>query len=131
MNFRKFERKRKPYYTIFRYWWKFWQIDVLEFTLPTCYEEAYEEVERKTLTGKEYSMELYDWVKDDIRDQLIVLVLECPKLVSKAKKLHVKFRTTGHGNQYIDGMDFYLRGDIYFDSDEAIKREKILNKLGI
>lgn len=126
-----FKKKRKPY-TIFRYnWWKFWQIDTLEFTLSTCYQEAYEEVERKTLTGTEYSMELSNWVKDDIRKLLKDLVLDFPKLVSKAKKLHVRFRTTEHGQQYIDGMDFYLRDDIYFDSDEAIKREKILNKLGI
>lgn len=76
-------------------------------------------------------MELSNWVKDDIRKLLKDLVLDCPKLVSKAKKLHVRFRTTEHGQQYIDGMDFYLRDDIYFDSDEAIKREKILNKLGI
>jgi hypothetical protein len=29
-------------------------------------------------------------------------------------------------------MDFYLRGEeIYFDFDNVIKREKLLNKLGI
>lgn len=124
--------KKKPY-SIFRYsWWKFWRIDVLEFTLPTAYQEAYEEVERKTLTGSEYSMELSNWVKDDIREQLIDLVLEHQEVTINARKLHVRFRTTEHGQQYIDGMDFYLRdGGIYFDSDEAIKREKLLNKLGI
>ena len=76
-------------------------------------------------------MELSDWVKDDIRKQLKELILECPELLSKAKKLNVRFNTTGHGQRYIDDMDFYLRGNIYFDSDEAIKREKLLNKLGI
>jgi hypothetical protein len=28
-------------------------------------------------------------------------------------------------------MPFYMKGDIYFDCDEAIRRDKLLSKLGI
>jgi hypothetical protein len=53
-------------------------------------------------------------------------------LANKAKKLSVKFHTRDSGQFYTDGMDFYLRGEeIYFDFDNAIKREKLLSKLGI
>jgi hypothetical protein len=53
-------------------------------------------------------------------------------LANKAKKLSVKFSTRDSGQFYTDGMNFYLRGDdIYFDCDDAIKREKLLSKLGI
>jgi hypothetical protein len=58
-------------YTITRYsFWKFWQVDELEFNLPTRYEGAYVEVEKKLINGSQISMELVDWVKDDIREQL-------------------------------------------------------------
>ena len=112
-------------------WWKFWLIDELEFKLPTRYEDAYQEVERKTMNGWSLSYELMDWVKNDIREQLKSRVITYPDLVTKSKKLVVRFGTRQDGQHYTDRMQFYLRGDIYFDSDEAIKREKLLNKLGI
>jgi hypothetical protein len=120
-------------YKIYRSsWWKFWEIDELEFNLPTRYEDAYEEVEKKLINGSQISMELMDWVKDDIREQLVTRIITYGKLANKAKRLSVKFRTREIHQFYKDGMDFYVRdGGIYFDCDEAIKRERLLNKLGI
>lgn len=119
-------------YTITRYsFWKFWRVDELEFNLPKSYTDAYEEVERKTMNGRTWSMELMDWVKDDIRNQLSCMIIIYPDLVTKAKKLKVRFRSW-YGNSTITSMNFYIiSGDIYFDSDEMVKREKLLNKLGI
>ena len=131
-------QKEGKYHKIYRCrtyrnsWWKFWKIDHLEFELPTRYDNAYEEVIRKTMNGKTYSMVLKSWVVEDVREQLRSRVFTYAKLVKKAKKLSVKFSTRDSGLFYTDGMDFYLVGEgIYFDSDVSIKREKILNKLGI
>ena len=120
-------------YKIYRSsWWKFWEVDRLEFNLPSRYEDAYEEVEKKTMNGWSCSMVLSSWVIEDIREQLATRVFTYEKLAKKAKKLSVKFHTRESGQYYTDGMDFYLRGEeIYFDSDNAIKREKLLSKLGI
>ena len=120
-------------YKIYRSsWWKFWEVDSLEFNLPSRYEDAYEEVEKKTMNGWSYSMELRQWVIEDVREQLVSRVFTYEKLAKKAKKLSVKFHTRESGQFYTDGMDFYLRGEeIYFDFDNAIKREKLLSKLGI
>jgi hypothetical protein len=146
------EYKEYKDYKIYRSsWWKFWQVDCLEFNLPTRYENAYEEVEKKLINGSRLSMELSSWVIEDIREQLVTRVViygklakkakklsvkfhtrESGQLAKKAKKLSVKFHTRESGQYYTDGMDFYLRGeDIYFDIDNAIKREKLLSKLGI
>jgi len=120
-------------YKIYRSsWWKFWEIDSLEFNLPTRYEDAYQEVEKKLINGTSYSMELMSWVIEDVREQLVTRIVTYGKLAKKAKKLSVKFHTRDSGQFYTDGMDFYLRGEeIYFDFDNVIKREKLLNKLGI
>lgn len=120
-------------YKIYRSsWWRFWEIDVLEFQLPTRYEDAYEEVEKKLINGTSYSIELMSWVIEDVREQLVTRIVTYGKLANKAKKLSVKFHTRDSGQYYTDGMDFYLRGEeIYFDFDNAIKREKLLSKLGI
>ena len=119
-------------YTITRYsFWKFWDIDELEFNLPTRYEDAYEEIEKKLINGSQISMELADWVKDDLREQLKSRIITYPHLVTKAKKLSVRFHTRVYNQYYVDRMPFYMKGDIYFDFDEAIKREKLLSKLGI
>jgi len=120
-------------YKIYRSsWWKFWEIDELEFNLPTRYEDAYQEVEKKMINGSQISMELRSWVIEDVRDQLVNRIVTYGKLAKKAKKLSVKFSTSEHHQFYKDGMDFYVRdGGIYFDSDDAIKRERLLNKLGI
>ena len=127
-----FSKKYKGYTAYRKYWFKFWQVDTLEFSLPTRYQDAYEEVEHKTMNGTNITWELMNWVKKDIREQLKMKVLDCPDLVTKAKKLQVQFKTNDWGQNFTDVMQFYLRGgDIYFDSDEAIKREKLLNKLGI
>ena len=113
-------------------WWKFWKIDHLEFELLTRYDNAYKEVIRKTINGKTYSMELNSWVVEDVREKLLVRIKTYSKLVKKAKKLSVKFSTRESGQYYTDSMDFYIRGEgIYFDSDNAIKRDNILNQLGI
>lgn len=120
-------------YKIYRSsWWKFWEIDELEFNLPTRYEDAYQEVEKKLINGTSYSMELMSWVIEDVREQLVTRIITYGKLANKAKRLSVKFRTREIHQFYKDGMDFYVRdGGIYFDSDNAIKREKLLSKLGI
>jgi hypothetical protein len=119
-------------YTITRNsFWKFWQVDELEFNLPTRYEEAYVEVEKKLINGSQISMELADWVKDDIREQLKSRIITYPDLVSKAKKLSVRFHTKEYHQYYVTSMPFYMKGDIYFDCDEAIRRDKLLSKLGI
>ena len=113
-------------------WWKFWKIDHLEFELLTRYDNAYKEVIRKTINGKTYSMELNSWVVEDVREKLLVRIKTYSKLVKKAKKLSVKFSTKDSGLLYTDGMDFYIKeGGIYFDSDVSIKRDNILNQLGI
>jgi hypothetical protein len=127
------EYKEYKDYKIYRSsWWRFWEIDSLEFQLPTRYEDAYEEVEKKLINGSRLSMELSSWVIEDIREQLVTRIVTYGKLAKKAKKLSVKFHTRESGQYYTDGMDFYLRGeDIYFDIDNAIKREKLLSKLGI
>jgi hypothetical protein len=125
-------KKEVKDYTITRYsFWKFWQIDELEFNLPTRYEDAYVEVEKKFTNGSEISMELANWVKDDIREQLKWRIITYPDLVTKAKKLSVRFHTRVYHQYYVERMPFYMKGDIYFDCDEAIKRDKILSKLGI
>lgn len=120
-------------YKIYRSsWWKFWEIDRLDFSLPSRYEDAYEEVEKKTMNGTSYSMELRQWVIEDVREQLSIRIVTYGKLAKKAKKLSVKFHTRDSGQFYVDGMDFYVLGEeIYFDLDDAIKREKLLSKLGI
>ena len=113
-------------------WWKFWKIDHLEFELPTRYDNAYQEVEKKLINGSSYSMELRSWVIEDVREQLSMRIVTYGKLAKKAKKLSVKFSTRESGQYYTDSMDFYIRGEgIYFDSDNAIKRENLLSKLGI
>ena len=120
-------------YTITRYsFWKFWQIDELEFDLPTRYKDAYEEIEKKLINGSEISTELKSWVIEDVREQLAICVQTYHKEVMKAKKLRVKFSTIEYHQYYFDSMNFYVRdGGIYFDFDNAIKREKLLSKLGI
>ena len=126
------QKKYKDYKIYRRFWWKFWQIDQLEFTLSSRYEDAYEEVEKKLINGTQWSMELKSWVIDDLREQLSSRILTYNKLVKKSKKLSVRFGTSGSGQRFSDRMDFYVWGeDIYFDSDESIKRERLLNKLGI
>ena len=120
-------------YEITRYsFWKFWAIDELEFSLPTRYSDAYKEVEKKLPNGTSYSIELDSWVIEDVREQLSNKVHKYQKLVSRSKKLRVNFRTSHESQFYSSIIDFYyIDGEIYFDSDESIKREKILNKLGI
>ena len=120
-------------YTITRNsFWKFWEIDSLEFQLLTRYTDAYEEVQKKMINGSQISMELKSWVIEDVREQLVTRIITYEKLVKKAKKLSVSFGTRESSQFYTDGMDFYLRGEeIYFDSDDVIKREKLLNKLEI
>ena len=126
-----YKKEYKDYIVTRKTWWKFWQVDSLTFILPTNYNDAYEEVERKTMNGHTWSMELMDWVKDDVREQLKSRIITYPDLVTKAKNHSVQFGTGYNGQRFTETMKFYLRGDIYFDSDEAIKREKLLNKLGI
>ncbi len=125
------KKQHKKYIIHRKSWWKFWEIDELEFILPTRYQDAYEEVERKTFSGHSYSMELMDWVKDDIRQQLKSLIVTNPDPVTKAKKLSVQFRSKQDGYNYVDKMQFYALGDIYFDCDRVVKRENLLKKLGI
>ena len=126
-------KKEVKDYTITRNsFWKFWQIDELELNLPTRYEDAYEEVEKKLINGSQITMELKSWVIEDVREQLAIRVETYRKEVVKAKKLKVSFGTRDHHQYYFDSMNFYIRdGRIYFDSDYAIKRERLLNKLGI
>jgi hypothetical protein len=123
--------KERSDYKITRKWWKFWEIDTLEFNIHTRYEDAYEGVEKKLPNGSQFSMELLNWVKDDIREQLKSRIITYPNLVRKAKTLKVNFRTSYMGLPSSDSMNFYMHGDIYFDSDDAIKRQRLLDKLGI
>ena len=124
-------KEYKDYKILRNSWWRFWEVDELEFNLPSRYEEAYEEVEKKLIDGSQISMELADWVKDDIREQLKSRIITYPHLVTKAKKLSVRFHTREYGQYYTSSMPFYMKGDIYFDSDEVIRRDKLLSKLGI
>lgn len=129
------QKKYKDYKIYRKYWWKFWKIDHLEFSLPTRYGNAYEEVEKKLINGRSYSMELRSWVIEDVREQLTIRIFTYQKLTKKAKKakrLSVKFGTKEWNQYYTDSMNFYIIDDsIYFDVDDSIKREKLLNKLGI
>jgi len=126
-------KKEVKDYTITRNsFWKFWKIDELELNLPTRYEDAYEEVEKKLINGSQITMELKSWVIEDVREQLAIRVQTYRKEVAKAKKLKVSFGTREDHQYYFDSMNFYIRdGHIYFDLDDAIKRERLLNKLGI
>ena len=127
-----YKKEYKDYKIVRHSWWKFWQVDELEFTLSTRYQDAYEEVEKKLLNGTEWSMVLSSWVIEDIREQLDISISTYSKLVKKAKKLSVRFHTSESGQRFIDCMNFYvIDGGVYFDSDDAIKRERLLNKLGI
>ena len=127
-----YKKEYKDYKIVRHSWWKFWQVDEIEFTLSTRYQDAYEEVEKKLVNGTEWSMVLSSWVIEDIREQLVISVSTYSKLVKKAKKLSVRFHTSESGQRFIDCMNFYvIDGGVYFDSDDAIKREKLLNKLGI
>ena len=127
-----YKKEYKDYKIVRHSWWKFWQVDELEFTLSTRYQDAYEEVEKKLLNGTEWSMVLSSWVIEDIREQLAISVSTYSKLVKKTKNLSVRFHTSESGQRFIDCMNFYvIDGGVYFDSDDAIKREKLLNKLGI
>ena len=130
-------------YKIIRYsFLKFWLIDTLEFNLPSRYLNAYEEVEKKlylqSLDGSytsinTWSTNLKSYVVEDIRQQLSAKILNHEKLVKKAKRLIVNFDTKENNSYYqSNSMNFYIiDGVIYFDSDKVIKREKILNQLGI
>lgn len=120
-------------YKIVRYsWWKFWEIDRLEFLLPSVYQDAYEEVQVKTFNGFASMFELKSFVIEDVRQQLAQRIKTYEELTLKAKKLSVKIHTNESGQRYYDGLQFYIRnGEVYFDTDNAIKREKLLNKLGI
>jgi hypothetical protein len=123
-------KEYKDYKILRNSWWKFWEVDVLEFQLPTRYEDAYEEVEKKLINGSQISIELRSWVIEDVREQLVTRIVTYGKLAKKAKKLKVKFSTSDYYQFYKDGMNFHLRGDeIYFDTDDAIKREKLLNQI--
>lgn len=125
-------KQYKDYKIVRHSWWKFWEIDRLEFSLPSVYQDAYEEVEVKTFNGTQLSMELRPWVIEDVRQQLGLRIKTYEALTLKAKKLSVKIHTDESGQRYYDGLQFYIRaGQVYFDSDNAIKREKLLNKLGI
>ena len=127
-----YKKEYKDYKIVRHSWWKFWQVDELEFTLSTRYQDAYEEVEKKLLNGTEWSMVLSSWVIEDIREQLAISVSTYSKLVKKTKNLSVRFHTSESGQRFIDCMNFYvIDGGVYFDSDDAIKRERLLNKLGI
>jgi len=121
----------KDYKIIRNSFWKFWEIDELEFNLPTMYRDAYEEIEKKLINRTSYSMELKRWVIKDIREQLSTLVFTYSKLVNKSKILRVNYITSTYIT-FQCSMNFYLRcGEVYFDFDDAIKREKLLNELGI
>jgi hypothetical protein len=126
-------KKEVKDYTITRNsFWKFWEVDELEFNLPTSYGGAYEEVEKKLIDGFEISMELANWVKEDIREQLKSRIITYPHLVRKAKGLKVKFYTRDTSWSCSSSMNFYILDDlIYFDSDDAIRRDRLLSTLGI
>ena len=84
----------------------------------------------KQCTKTAFSYKKY--VIKDVREQLAIKIVTYGKLTKKAKKLSVNFQTREHHQYYIDGLDFYIiNGDIYFECDESIKREKLLSKLGI
>jgi len=121
---------------IIRYsWWRFWTIDDLEFNLPQSYMDAFEDV--RDVGCDDYK----SWVLEDIREKLELLLinteLNCvvmyyEKLVSRTKKLSVRIHTLEYGQSYFDFLNFYIiDGAIYFDSDVSVRREKLLNKLGI
>lgn len=124
-----FRKEYKDYNIVRSHWWKFWQIDQLQFILSTDYGGAYQEVHKKLINGTQWSMELKPWVLDDLREQLMKRVLTYNRLVKKSKKLSVRFSTSGG---LFNNLDFWvISGQIYFESDEVIKRERLLNKLGI
>jgi hypothetical protein len=96
-------KEYKDYKILRNSWWKFWEVDSLEFQLPTRYEDAYEEIEKKLINGWECSMELRSWVIEDVREQLSTRIVTYGKLAKKAKKLKVKFSTSEHHQFYKDG----------------------------
>ena len=140
------------YLKVLRKWWRFWQIDLIVVGLATTYNDAYQEVENSQILYSEsgepigrtstISWELKESVKEDIRSQLSTFLISQSlwnsygKKMMCSKKLAVKFyENLGYDNMATWGptqLPFYIRdGKIYFDSDLSIKREKVLEELGI
>ena len=111
--------------------WKFWQIEKIEFNLWSQYSDAFIEVEKVTSTGKEWSYQLKEWVVEDLRDQLKKLVtIHYPKVCKKAKSFLVRFQTELDTYNTTTKLHFtVINGEVFFEFDEVIKREKLLNKL--
>lgn len=111
--------------------WKFWQIEKVCFNLNSHYQVAYEEIEKETWDGRELYYQLKDWVVEDIRHQLKWLVTtHYPKVCKKAKSFLVRFQTELDTHNTTTKLHFtVINGEVFFEFDEVIKREKLLNKL--
>jgi hypothetical protein len=69
MGFTKSNLK-KDYIRIKRKWWNFWKFEELTIFISKRYDDAWKEVVTKQNGSSSWSLELEDWVKDDIRQKL-------------------------------------------------------------
>ena len=116
---------------IIRKWWKFWENEELSIFIPTRYDDAWKEVETKEGNKTTWSLKLEDWVVEDIRSQLEIRCQNNLSKIKKSKKLTVRFYTWRSISSNIIMDFYYIDGLIYFDSDKSLKRQKILDKIGI
>lgn len=114
-----------------RKWWKFWENEEVTIFIPTRYDDAWKEVEIKKGNQTTWSLELEDWVKEDIRGQLEIKCQNYLNKIKRSKKLKVNFYTWRSISAVISMDFYYIDGEIYFDSDKSLKRQKILDKIGI
>jgi len=130
MGFTKSNLK-KDYVRIKRKWWNFWKFEELAIFISKRYDDAWKEVVITKNGSPSWGLELEDWVKDDIRQKLKSKCLKHHKYIKRSKKLIVEFYTW-RSIQFSIKMEFhYHDGEIYLNNDKSLKRQKILESIGI
>ncbi len=124
-------KQNKEGVKITRKWWKFWEIQELNVYIPSRYDDAWEDIEKRNGNTTTCTIELKDWVKEDVRDQLKIKCQENLSKIKRSKKLTVNFYTWRNISSNVVMGFYYIDGEVYFDSDKSLKRHKILNKIGI
>lgn len=105
-----------------RHWLKFWKIESFEVTLPTVYYVTLDN-------------DVYNDVYNDIRDRLSNYLIDSVgfrDMVSKSESCYVIYDTY---DQYIT-HDIKIRfwvvdNEILLETDKSVKRELVLEELGI
>lgn len=105
-------------------------IDEIVFSIPTVYSDPYDEILEKTINGERWMLKVSNWVIEDLRQQLKDGILINNEII-KSKKLSVRFLINQHGVESEKIQFYIINGDIYFESDSIIRRNNILEYLGI